>query len=1203
MVAKQKAETLKNIIRWVAPLALLVSACSGNSSTSPDETTTAAAAPLVTAAPVESGLEVSQIVTLDYEPGLDGFGFENYGGGQAPASMTVNLARRLYGDEQACVSVTDGECSPQPVILQLIEQANRAMAGGLCEGFAVLSLRLYQEGGTTQLLGQEAIVAALEQGDPRVAAELAFWFVTQFSSETQAAAAFYREQTPSEIVAALADDFANPGTTAGYTLGLYSAEGGHAVTPYAVESIDGGSRIYIYDSNWPSETRWIDVIDNTWVYALAATNPTEAAAAWTGTTGTLELTPMASRQPPFSCAFCPQPGGGKSMTLITAAGSSESQIAIQVVDDEGRRLGVFDGELVNEIPGAIYRYIATANTSDPVFILLPASVENYTADVESVDGSDDGAVSLFVAQDGAGARVETTMADISDAEDKQPVLAVSEDAGYEINDLDDAQVDIADKNVSVSIQIEDNQELAFQFVAPEPPQTPLPPEPGEPDVVTPAPVEPVRAPQIMLSISSDAGEVLAEVEITQEETQEAPEEFVIELNDEGEIEIEIEEIEARPATIFAEMRELVVERIEAEADEDYEDPWHIEPEIEEPEERDEREGNGPEPEEPEPVNFLLDLDSDFWDEDNWDEDWEDEEQEWAWVAGEEFVEWIEEAPEEFAFADTLSDEFFEQMDEIVLFTEELEERLPDRIEGEWTDEGYAVPMPVSVMVIIPEDEEDWEDFDEEPEEFMLMLPPDFDEEIPPDFFTDMPMPWDMDEEEFEEGELFEDDFDDWMPDNSIPEWQMVPDEESGEWQDMEDEWDDWEELAELEEFGVDDEEEDSADIEQANDTDYLSPGDEEEEQEGAGEEEPPDELDSFDGLADDDEEDEPSDTAISPGGPEEEEIEIEIEIVPAPEPSYSGGSQSTLEDLGQTSSTETTEATTVAVTSTLGFNSSDGFWYQQVTTATTVTETAVVTTASSSRMRTDDWYCYDDGYGNGGCDSGTYYQTTQTATTVADPAVVETATTSVVSTIPASCSQGGWTGFGDWCIVGGCSVCSSSTTQTPANRNERDIIQFTVPDDTSVTGETRRIVIEAETNLRQDQFNESNQHGDPFVYLYNDTDADSGDHSGDGDEYTRGTLIELDDDGGRDCSVGGTSWACNNPPSDAVDEAEFPNDTIVGYETPRPVIQNVQNQWDAEIDRLMVPGNYAVEATVYNAANAGWYRLTISDETAESSGS
>ena len=33
--------------------------------------------------------------------------------------------------------------------------------------------------------------------------------------------------------------------------------------------------------------------------------------------------PMASRQPPFSCAFCPQPDGTKSMTLLTAAAGIE----------------------------------------------------------------------------------------------------------------------------------------------------------------------------------------------------------------------------------------------------------------------------------------------------------------------------------------------------------------------------------------------------------------------------------------------------------------------------------------------------------------------------------------------------------------------------------------------------------------------------------------------------------------------------------------------------------------------------------------------------------------------------------------------------------------------------------------------------------------------------------------------------------------
>ena len=473
-MATKKATALSRVIGALVGAAVLVTGCSGGTSPRPETSTqqTAQAITVDTTPPVETGLEVSQVVTLDYQPNDDGFGFANYGGGNAPAALTVNLARRLYGDAQVCASVSaDDECTPQPVILQLIDQANRAMAGGLCEGVAVLSLRLYQEGATASLLGQEALVAALEQGDPRVAAELAFWFVTQFASETQAAAAFYREQSPSEIVATLADDFANPLTSAGYTLGLYSAEGGHAVTPYAVEAVDGGSRIYIYDSNWPNETRWIDVVDNVWSYALAATNPTEAATAWTGSTGTLELTPMASRQPPFACAFSPQPDGTKSMTLLTAAGSNDTQLALQVVDDQGRKLGVFDGELVNEIPGAVYRYIATSSTADPVMILLPASVENYTADVATVNEEpsseeETGAVSIFVAQDGAAARVETSIADVTDEADDEPVLAVSEDAGYEVNDLEEAAIDIADQNVAVSVTIQDDQELAFQFTAP-----------------------------------------------------------------------------------------------------------------------------------------------------------------------------------------------------------------------------------------------------------------------------------------------------------------------------------------------------------------------------------------------------------------------------------------------------------------------------------------------------------------------------------------------------------------------------------------------------------------------------------------------------------------------------------------------------------------------------------------------------------------
>ena len=1172
MVATTKKAAIGRAASALLGAALLIAGCSGGEparSEASGPQLTAQPITVDTTPPVETGLEVSQVVTLDYVPNDDGFGFANYGGGNAPAALTVNLARRLYGDEQACASVNDaGECTPQPVILQLIEQANRAMAGGLCEGFAVLSLRLYQEGATASLLGQEAIVAALEQGDPRVAAELAFWFVTQFASETQAAAAFYREQTPSEIVATLADDFANPLTSAGYTLGLYSAEGGHAVTPYAVEAIENGSRIYIYDSNWPTETRWIDVVENVWTYALAATNPSEAASAWTGSTGTLELTPMASRQPPFSCAFCPQPDGTKSMTLLTAAGSSDSQLALQVVDDEGRRLGVFDGQLVNEIPGAVYRYIATSNSSDPVLVLLPPSVESYTADVETLDDSTDGAVSLFVAQDGAAARVETTIADVTDDADDEPVLAVTEDEGYEINDLDEAAVDIADQSVAVSVVLQDDQELAFQFTAPPPPplRTEAPESGAElPNGVdTPEASEPATAPHIVLTIATDAGETVAEVEIEVESAETAPEEIVIEIDEEGEVELVVEEIEARPASVVAELRELVAERLEGEPEDD---PWF--------EEAGDEEG--------EP--FILDLEDDFWDEEVWEDDWHEEDSDWVWVESEDFVEWVEDEGEGGFVAALVDDEFIAQIEEIVERTEELIEELPDRIEGEWGEDGWAVEVEIVEVA----------------EELLLGLAP---VEDPPNPIEQGFAP---PEDEPADGVTHNDILDP-LPDITMPDWDWGDDVDDGIWLDIPDitlpEWDtddddiwfpdddaddpdwlddeDWPNAPDTEQGDSDDADDDEADDQSEDD------GDESDTEttlgEGEEQEESPSALDSIDELLD------------GESGPETPEGLV-IPDDPPPQPSWSGDSYSTWEDLADQTSTATNTTTTTNVTSTLGFNSNDGYWYQQVTTATTVTETETVSTISSQRYRTDEWWCYDDGYGQGSCGGGTYYGETISTTTVADPTVVSTNTTEVVTTIPANCSQGGWTGFGDWCIVG------NWNTGFPNNRNEREVVQFTVPDDPDVTGERRRIVITAESNLRYNQFNQNNQHGDPYIYLYEDDDPDVGDHTGDLDEYTRGTFIESDDDGGRDCSVGGDSHPCNNPPADAVDEAEFPNDTIVGYSEPRPVIQNTANAWDSEIDRLMEPGDYAVEGTVYNANNSGWYRLTISDETADNESS
>jgi hypothetical protein len=44
------------------------------------------------------------------------------------------------------------------------------------------------------------------------------------------------------------------------------------------------------------------------------------------------------------------------------------------------------------------------------------------------------------------------------------------------------------------------------------------------------------------------------------------------------------------------------------------------------------------------------------------------------------------------------------------------------------------------------------------------------------------------------------------------------------------------------------------------------------------------------------------------------------------------------------------------------------------------------------------------------------------------------------------------------------------------------------------------------------------------------------------------------------------------------------------------VIDNVSDQWDSRIVRTdMAVGDYVVRASVYNNANAGWYRLTIEE--------
>ena len=479
---------MKKFITWLSAGLLVLAGCSeGNKG---EEQSVPVDEPVPTVEIVQDPTEPRKDFSLLFSPQDDSFSFPNFQGGSAPADLTVNMSRRLYGDSQVCSDVTNNQCTPYPVILQLISQANRSMQGGLCEGLAVLSLRLANDPSSLAEFQNVDNVSQLVKEDPALLSELAYWYVTQFATEVQAEASMYLEKHPAQLAEILLRDFeaaANGDPSTGYTIGIYSSEGGHAVTPYRVEEVDGGYRIYIYDSNWPNEERWIDVDGEGWTYALAATNPTEEASAWGGSTGTMELTPMVSRSGPFTCGFCPQEEGGDSATMLTVASSGSKQMSIQVVTEDGKRLGYFDGEFVNEIPGATYRYLISGpTTADPVLVFLPPGVNAFDADVEEIknpassvgEGSttpkqdteestteveEKQQYSLLLLNEEKSVQIEASIQEPDEEEgDEDSLIGFSEEL-LEIAEVEDAIVAVAIDALEVEIELEKGQEFELEL--------------------------------------------------------------------------------------------------------------------------------------------------------------------------------------------------------------------------------------------------------------------------------------------------------------------------------------------------------------------------------------------------------------------------------------------------------------------------------------------------------------------------------------------------------------------------------------------------------------------------------------------------------------------------------------------------------------------------------------------------------------------
>ena len=634
---------MKRLFATIAALIVLAS-CSGGNSSPPglDE---------VTAEPIVID-ESQEVVTasLDYKPESDGFSFENFGGGEAPAALTVNMVRRLYGDHQVCSEVVDNKCTPFPVVLQLISQANRSMAAGLCEGFAVLTLRLANDANKISEYQSVTDVAELAKDDPRLLSEIAYWYTTQFAFEVAEEAEKFLSMTPAEIAETLSEDFSRSetGSSVGYTLGLYSDAGGHAVTPYKVDQItDKQWRIYIYDSNHPSQERWIDIEDDRWSYNLAALNPQDTSSGWSGSTGTMELTPMTSRKGPFTCPFCPQDNKTKSGTLLTVATSGEEQLGLQIVDGKNNRLGWFDGEFINEIPGSSYRYLISRGTADPVLVYLPPEVETYDADVSTVqsqeqtpDDEQDETTkfSLLVLDENQAVQIEAPVESVETSEGEEQESLIQLDNGeVEIDGLEGGTVEIAVEDVAIEIDTSDDTDIEFELDE-------VNDETGEEqDIVLEIDI-----------LDDETGEVLVETDIAAElEEDAAPIEYELVFDeDTGEITTSENQIEAWVASDAEFFQAVATDTV----DEILGDTW-----IEELAEDD--------------LFIVVDPDEDdfewdFIDDDYWDDDyWEPDDYDADYFI-EEYEEWVE-----FDLPEGGDDDPFQVVDPVLIGEETVLEEI------------------------------------------------------------------------------------------------------------------------------------------------------------------------------------------------------------------------------------------------------------------------------------------------------------------------------------------------------------------------------------------------------------------------------------------------------------------------------------------------------------------------------------------------
>ncbi len=319
---------------------------------------------------------------IGFRPQKDGYKFKNTGGRYplSPPVLTDNIVVKLFGPG-ACVGEDVEDCRLTPPASEWADMVNEAMNGGQCEGMAVSALTFWKNiDSTASFSGHSAHNLDRKDATPFIAY---YWSYQTLNPVKREVMNGRYSSTPNQTEDKLLDLWKH-GQFATLAFWGPPGEGGHAVTPYAVEDKGNGIHwIRIYDNNYPDTERYIimDRNANTWKYDLAAINPDVPKMPWGGSAENHSILaiPLDLRLKKAECPFC---RGTRKKTVWPWASS------VAITDQQGRQLKVEGDKVTNEIPDAevvdMAGWLEGGTPSQPIYILPDEN--DYEISISGKDG-------------------------------------------------------------------------------------------------------------------------------------------------------------------------------------------------------------------------------------------------------------------------------------------------------------------------------------------------------------------------------------------------------------------------------------------------------------------------------------------------------------------------------------------------------------------------------------------------------------------------------------------------------------------------------------------------------------------------------------------------------------------------------------------------------------------------------------------------